>query len=209
LNKRITRRLVAATLAVFAVLLGSTSIAQAVTPRATAPNGMSILYVSNGGGAHTCHVIGTVDGYSGVVCADLRTSPCFELVCPNTEYQVEAGVEVYCQNSAGVVVECASAVTIADLGQESKNVSGAGFNCTAGTSTPCSSGRNIIWTGPATLTESAPACYSNPSGPNAVWGTAANTTEIRLPVSGQWVQLSTSSPNDGQYESTGHVYICP
>jgi len=197
LNKHRLAAAVAASAAVLLPFAGPITSASAAS--------LPVLHASEYQMAHKCTVIGSADGYQGVVCADIVTG----LVNPPapTGYWAIGQVELICQTTAGVTVQCANAKT-------ELNLYGEGWN--AGTQTwecghahgPCSTGRNY-WTtdengdvyGPG-WTDSN--CTSSTNNVTQVWAVVfgGGATTIELPVSGKTVSQTTNL-------SPGHYFICP
>jgi hypothetical protein len=165
---------------------------------ATGPDGFTILYASQGQGAHKCEVVGTRDQYGneGVVCADLFTSS-----DGAGHYFVRGNVETYCQNSANVVVQCAGMESVSWLtagNGVSTHTPVFGCGHAAGA---CPVGRwNNYTDGFEYSTNSG--CASNPDSLNQVWNIDwIAGTFIELPQSDKTVTPSANW-------STGHYYIC-
>jgi len=179
----------------------------------TDADGLPILYASDGQQAHKCTVIGSandsnIDGtVEGVVCADIVTSS------DSSGYQALAQIELICQTPEGATVQCADAITTAELANASGGVVETSGSWQCGHSYgPCATGRDYV----KTINYSYPAtsmsdCSSNAAAATDTWGLAVggSSTEIELPGSDDWVSLSSSNADDGTNQSTGHFYICP
>jgi hypothetical protein len=165
---------------------------------ATGPDGFTILYASQGQGAHKCEVVGTRDQYGneGVVCADLFTSS-----DGAGHYFVRGNVETYCQNSANVVVQCAGMESVSWLtAGNSVSTHTPIFGCghAAGA---CPVGRLNNYTDGFEYSTNS-GCTSNPDSLNQVWNIDwIAGTFIELPKSDKTVTPSANW-------STGHYYIC-
>jgi hypothetical protein len=176
-------------------------------------DGFPILYASAGQQAHVCTVIGSAEDSNidetvqGVVCADLVTSS------GSGDYMALAQVELICQTTEGATVQCADAVTTAELSNVSGGVvetSGA-WQC-GHSYGPCATGRNYVKTINYTYSGTSMSdCSSNAGSATDTWGLAVGdgSTKIELPGSDDWVSLSSSNADDGTNQSTGHHYICP
>lgn len=194
----------AAALTAFIAVVGTSMSAHA----ATGAGGITILHASNGDMAHQCTVIGEVDGYQGVVCADLLTG------LLGSQYWVEGRVEAYCQTDAGVEVQCADVDLLygemADGGGGNTLIGGTQCGHSYG---PCSTGRNYAYSRSNFYYDTSTypvSCSSSTGSITQVWAVAAGgVVGIELPKSDKWVYLSTANSNDGGNESTGHYYICP
>ena len=188
---------------------GAPSTPSPTSTAMTDADGLPILYASAGQQAHVCTVIGSAEDSNigaivqGVVCADIVTSAGSKAL---------AQIELICQTTEGATVQCADAVTTAELATEPGGVvetSGA-WQC-GHTYGPCATGRNydktINYSYPASMSE----CSSNTGSATDTWGLAVGggSTKIELPGSDDWVSLSSSNADDGGNQSTGHHYVCP
>jgi hypothetical protein len=184
--------------------------ASAPASAATGTGGLPILYAGEGNTAHQCTVIGSADGYQGVVCADILTGT------TATEYWAEGRVEIICQKGSGssaVDVQCAHVDTVGRVSNAAGGYDYVGQWACGQAEGPCSTGRNYVTTW-AFDYSTASGCASNPNSSYDVWMIAlgnyetGSPTGIELPVSGKWVYLGTGNANDGTNESSGHYYIC-
>jgi hypothetical protein len=196
------KRRVAASLSLAALAtLGAAVPASA----ATGTGGYPVLYAGDGNFAHTCTVIGSADGYQGVVCVDILTGT------SGTDYWARGQLELLCQKGSGstaVTVRCAQVDAVGRISSANGNEYPVGQWVCGHQFGACSSGRNDIMTS-AFFYSSASGCASNPNSAYNVWTVAYGTqTSIELPVSGKVVYLGAGSANDGANESTGHHYIC-
>jgi serine/threonine-protein kinase len=175
-------------------------------------DGFPILYASTGQQAHVCTVIGSAEDSNidetvqGVVCADIVTSS------GSGGYSALAQVELICQTPEGATVQCADAITTAELSNASGGVvetSGA-WQC-GHSYGPCATGRDYVKTINYTYADSMSDCTTNPGADTDTWGLAVGggSTKIELPGSDDWVSLSSANADDGANQSTGHHYICP
>ena len=166
---------------------------------------MPILYAGNGQEAHECSIIGSaedsnIDGtVEGVVCADIVTST------GSGGYAALAQIEIYCQTPEGATVQCADAITTAELANASAGVvetSGA-WQC-GHSYGPCATGRNYVKTINTTYSASLSECSSNVADDTDTWGLAVGggSTEIELPGSDDWVSLTSANANDGGSQSS-------
>jgi hypothetical protein len=143
----------------------------------------------------------------GIVCADIVTST------GSGGYSALGQIEIYCQTAEGATVQCADAITTADLANASGGVAETSGSWQCGHSYgPCATGRNYDKTINYTYSASLSDCASNIGGATDTWGLAVgggSNTEIELPGSDTWVSLNSSNADDGNNQSTGHFYICP
>jgi hypothetical protein len=179
----------------------------------TDADGLPILYASAGQQAHVCTVIGSAEDSNidetveGVVCADIVTSS------GSGGYSALAQIELICQTTEGATVQCADAITTAELSDEPGGVvetSGA-WQC-GHTYGPCATGRNYVKTINYSYSDtSMSACSANTGAATDTWGLAVGggDTKIELPGSDDWVSLSSANADDGANQSTGHYYIGP
>ena len=175
-------------------------------------DGFPILYASTGQEAHECTIIGSAEDSNigetvqGVVCADIVTSS------GSGGYDALAQIELICQTTEGATVQCADAITTAELSNASGGVvetSGA-WQC-GHSYGPCATGRDYVKTINYTYADSMSDCTTNPGADTDTWALAvgSGSTEIELPGSDDWVSLSSANADDGANQSTGHHYICP
>jgi serine/threonine protein kinase len=179
----------------------------------TDAGGFSILYASAGQQAHDCTILGSAEdsnigaAVQGVVCADIVTSS------DSGGYLALAQIEVYCQTPEGATVQCADALTQAELSNASGGVAETSAAWQCGHSYgPCATGRNYVKTINFSYSGmSMSDCSSNVGATTDAWGLAlgSGSTKIELPGSDDWVSLSSSNADDGLNQSTGHYYICP
>ena len=194
----------------------SSSVSSSPSPSGTAPTdagGVPILYASTGQMAHKCAILGSaedsnIDGpVQGIVCADIVTST------GSGGYNALAQIEIYCQTPEGATVQCADAITTADLANASGGVAETSGSWQCGHSYgPCATGRNYDKTINYTYSASLSDCASNLGAATDTWGLAVgggSNTKIELPGSDTWVSLNSSTADDGNNQSTGHFYICP
>jgi hypothetical protein len=156
--------------------------------------------------AHKCTVIGSADGYQGVVCADIVTgvvNPPY----PTGYYWALGQVELICQTTAGVTVQCANAKAEVNLYGEGWNVGTTTWQC-GHSYGPCSTGRNY-WTTDENGAVYGPGwtysnCTSSIDNVTQVWSVVfgGGATTIELPVSDKTVSLTGNL-------SPGHYFACP
>ena len=179
----------------------------------TDAGGVPILYAGSGKEAHECTIIGSAEDSSigstvqGLVCADIVTS-----TGSGGGYMALGQIEIYCQTPEGATVQCADAVTTAELANASAGVVETSGSWQCGHSYgPCATGRNYVKTIDSTYSASLSDCSSNVSDNTDTWGIAVGggSTEIELPGSDDWVSLTSANANDGGSQSSGHFYICP
>jgi serine/threonine-protein kinase len=177
--------------------------------------GLPILYASAGDQAHVCAILGSahdsdsgVDAtVEGIVCADILTAT------DSGGYTTQGQLEVYCQTTAGADVQCADAIALGELSNESGGVVASTGDYQCGHSYgACATGRNYIKTGTYSYSGvSTSDCTSSTGAATDTWGLAVGggDTKIELPGSDDWVSLSASNADDGGNQSTGHNYACP
>lgn len=178
----------------------------------TDADGLPILYASTGQQAHVCTVIGSAEDSNigetvqGVVCADIVTSS------GSGGYSALAQIELICQTTEGATVQCADAITTAELADETGGVVETSGVWQCGHSYgPCATGRDYVKTINYTYSASMSNCSSSTGAATDTWGLAVGggSTKIELPGSDDWVTLSSANADDGSNQSTGHHYICP
>ncbi|MFC1406106.1 MULTISPECIES: hypothetical protein [Streptacidiphilus] len=171
---------------------------------ATGVDGFTILYASVGGGAHHCEEIGSDQyGNQAIVCADLYTQPAQDSQGNATyPYHAWAVAEAYCQNSSGVVVQCANITVGADLANAAQGIYATQYSVCGHSNGACPAAREYAVTSDEMYSSSA-NCSSEPNSSFDAWGlvAAGGTTVIELPQSAKNVTL-------GSNYSTGHYYIC-
>jgi serine/threonine protein kinase, bacterial len=178
----------------------------------TDAGGLPILYAGSGKEAHECTIIGSAEDSNiggiveGLVCADIATST------GSGGYMALGQIEIYCQTTEGATIQCADAITTAELVNASAGVVETSGSWQCGHSYgPCATGRNYVKTIDDTYSASMSDCSANVSDDTDAWGLAVGggSTEIQLPGSDDWVSLTSSNANDGGSQSSGHFYICP
>lgn len=189
-----------------ALLAGLALIATLGIPTAgaaTGSDGFPILYASVGQEAHKCEVVDSDQyGNQAVICADLITSPTFDITSNNVyyPYYVWAEAEALCQTSAGVVEQCANIVVNAEVADASSGAAGSATKVCGHAAGACPVGRLTVDTNYLQY-DSSVGCSSD--SPYDVWGLVlgGGATVIELPKSGKNVTL-------GSNFSTGHNWIC-
>jgi len=189
--KRVWTRLLAIT-----VLLASAVFVAVPAQAASLP----VLIATSGNAAHTCARItesGTSDWVG--VCADILTGT-YTSSANGPSYQATGRVEVWCNNSAGVIPCLQISITGAGLYRQS-NTSWAGDNnlCINNCS-QSSVGRSYFtenWLGYPDATWE-PICRDDVNGYTAVW---AITGSIIVYDSDGWT-ISGTGPE------TGHYFVC-
>jgi hypothetical protein len=196
-------KLAIAALAVPGILLGTSMSASA----ATGTDGFPVLFASYADTAHHCTVVGKpVDGYEGVMCADILTSE-----VNSSDYYGIGQIEVYCQTTTGVTVQCADIDSYGFLYSADGEELPIEFAC-GHANGACSSGRNTISTlglnGQQVWYQSNADCSTAPDSDHDVWQEVGG--DIELPKSDAWVDLPEGGGNtgDGLDFTTGHYYIC-
>ena len=179
----------------------------------TDADGFPILYASTGQQAHACTVIGSAadsnigETVEGVVCADIITSS------GSGGYAIQGQLELYCQTTAAVDVQCADVIAKGELSNALDGVVASTGSYQCGHSYgSCATGRNYVKTGSYSYSGITMSdCSSNGGSATDAWNLAlgSGATEIELPGSDKWVTLSSSNANDNPNQSTGHQYICP
>jgi hypothetical protein len=179
----------------------------------TDAGGLPVLSASTGQQANQCVVIGSATDSSidatvqGVVCADIITAT------TSGGYTAQGQIQAYCQTPAAVDVQCADVIAEGELANEENGVVETTGSYQCGHSYgSCSTGRNYIKTGIFSYSGFTDSdCSSSTNLITDLWSLAVgnDTTQIELPGSDKWVDLSAANENDNPSQSTGHYYICP
>jgi hypothetical protein len=187
----------------------------------TGQDGFTVLYASSPFSqniTHGCAVLGTDRfGNQAVECVDLDVLPNFDDYGePNYPYFAAAGVEAYCQNSSGAVIQCANISESVSLENGLGQFHYVSQQC-GHSNGSCPPSSRYIDFADAGGTDSNFTYYdssncskyadSNFQVYAVVWGGAGNV--IELPQSDMSIALGNGAgANDDGNLSNGHYYAC-